>query len=371
MSTYHKKICHLTSVHSKFDTRIFHKECKTLVNAGYAVTLVVQNEKDEVIDGVRIKAVKTPKNRRERILKTTKQVYERALECNADIYHFHDPELIPVGLKLKRKGKMVIYDVHEDVPQQILGKAWIPKPFRKIISYLVKSYTDVAVKQFDAIVGATPHITRQFLSLNDRAVNINNYPILKELFVEDLDWAEKERAVCYVGGITVERGIYNMVKAMEKVDGKLFLAGNFIDEKVKHNAQVLSGWGKIEELGFVDRNQVKEVFSKSIAGLLLVLPGPNVYGALPNKMFEYMSAGIAQITSNDPLWKELIEKDCKCGITVDPSNPTEIAEAINYLLANPKIAEQFGKNGRNAVEKKYNWEIESGKLINLYKELLS
>ena len=177
MSTYHKKVCHLTSVHPKIDTRIFYKECKTLVDAGYDVTLVVQNDKDEVIDGVKILCIDTPKNRKERMLHTTRHVYKRALECNADIYHFHDPELMPIGLKLKRKGKKVIYDVHEDVPRQILSKQWIPAPLRKIISWVIERIEIYAAKRFDCIVTATDYIAGHFVKLNNNVIAVKNYPI--------------------------------------------------------------------------------------------------------------------------------------------------------------------------------------------------
>lgn len=364
------KICHMTSVHALNDTRIFIKECKTLHKAGYNVTLIVQHDKDEVIDGILIKSIDKPKNRRERMVKNTRQVYQRALECDADIYHFHDPELIPVGLTLIRRGKKVIYDVHEDVPEQILGKGWIPKILRRVISVIIKIYTNYAARKFDAIVGATPHITRQFELINPLSINVNNYPLLNELFIHEDKRTQKEQAVCYVGGISVARGIYNMVNAMEMVDGRLILGGTFENQTVARTARSMSGWSKVDELGFISREEVKKIFAKSVAGLLLVLPGPNVFGALPNKMFEYMSAGIPQITSNDPLWKPIIDES-RCGITVDPTKPEQIAEAINYLLTHPAEALEMGRNARKAVEEKYNWEAEAPKLIRLYKELLT
>ncbi|MFP3338875.1 glycosyltransferase, partial [Micrococcus sp. SIMBA_131] len=123
---------HLTSVHSPHDIRIFIKECKSLYKEGYDVTYIVPNATSEIKDGVNIIGVPSDaSNERNRMIKTTKAVYEAALKVDADIYHFHDPELIPTGLKLKRKGKKVIHDIHEDVPRQILEKQWIPSPLRK------------------------------------------------------------------------------------------------------------------------------------------------------------------------------------------------------------------------------------------------
>ncbi len=362
-------ICHITSVHSANDIRIFHKECKTLFNAGYAVTLVVQNEKDEVIDGVRIMAVKTPKNRLERILKTTKQVYKRALECNADIYHFHDPELIPIGLKLKRKGKKVIYDVHEDVPRQILSKHWIPAPLRRIVSWGVEKTENYAAKRFDYIVTATPYIRDRFIKISKHTVDVNNYPLLSELHIPEVNWDNKEQVVCYVGGIGQIRGINEMVEAIGMTDHQLLLAGKFASNSEREMVINKPGWKQVIELGHIDRTGVREVLAKSIAGLVLFHPEPNHINAQPNKMFEYMSAGLPVIASNFPLWKEIVEGN-KCGICVDPLNVNEIADAMNWIFNNPYEAMKMGENGRRAVEDKYNWEQEAIKLRKIYEGLL-
>jgi glycosyltransferase involved in cell wall biosynthesis len=82
-----------------------------------------------------------------------------------------------------------------------------------------------------------------------------------------------------------------------------------------------------------------------------------------------MSAGIPVIASNFPLWREIIEGN-NCGICVDPLNPQEISEAIQYLINHPEAAAEMGKNGSQAVETKYNWEQEAQKLLSLYQELL-
>jgi len=364
-----KKICHLSSVHKLNDTRIFYKECKSLNKAGYDVTLVVQNDKDEVIDGVRVIGVDTPKNRKERMSRTTRQVYQRALECNADIYHFHDPELIPIGLRLKRKGKKVIYDVHEDVPRQILSKHWIPGPLRKTISWTIEKIENYAAKRFDYIVTATPYIRDRFLKINRNSVDINNFPLLSELHISNTDWSSKEKMVCYVGGIGRVRGIQEMVQAIGMTSYSMLLVGNFTLSAEREITVNNKGWRQVMELGHINRTEVKEVLARSMAGLVLFHPEPNHINAQPNKMFEYMSAGIPVIASNFPLWNEIIEGN-NCGICVDPLNVNEIANAINWIMDNPEQSKQMGENGRKAVEEKYNWEQEEIKLLRKYEELL-
>ena len=159
-----KKICILTSVHSVFDTRIFHKEAKTLVHAGYNVTLVAQHSKNEIVDGVKIIALLKPRNRFMRIFGLTWRVFYLALRQGANIYHFHDPELILVGIVLRLLGKKVIYDVHEDVPKQILNKEWIGNvSIRKIAAFIMNIVEQIGGLLFNRIVVATADIAKNFL----------------------------------------------------------------------------------------------------------------------------------------------------------------------------------------------------------------
>ena len=362
------KVCILTSVHPPFDTRIFHKEAKSLARAGYDVTLIAQHDKNEIVDGIRILPLSKPKNRLERMTKTVWSVYRKALDLDADIYHFHDPELIPVGLLLKFHGKRVIYDVHEDVPRQNLSKSYIPAAFRRPISLMIGVLEAFSARRFDGVVTATPFINRRFLELRAITVNVNNYPLGSELYEKENQWKNKEKVVCYVGGIAGIRGAFEMVEAVGKTKYRLLLAGN-IETDIEKGLKQMPGWRQVDALGFVDREDVRATMARSMAGMVLFHPEPNHIDAQPNKMFEYMSAGIPVIASNFPLWREIIE-GAKCGICVDPLNPEEIAEAIQFIVEHPAEAEQMGKNGRRAVEERYNWGMEEKKLIGLYRETL-
>jgi glycosyltransferase involved in cell wall biosynthesis len=342
-----------------------------LANAGYQVSLVVADGKgDELIDGVSIHDVGTSSGRLDRIRKVTKRVLARAIEIDASIYHFHDPELIPAGLKLKRLGKRVIFDSHEDVPKQLLGKPYLNTLARVLLSEIFKTYEYWTCKKFDAIVTATPFIRDKFIRINSRTVDINNFPLLGELS-SDAGWVEKRPEVCYVGGIAQIRGVCELVRAMGEVksSARLQLAGTFSEPSIGNDVKAYPGWCRVDELGHVDRTGVREILRRCVAGIVTFLPAPNHIDSQPNKMFEYMSAGVPVIASNFPLWREIIQGN-DCGVCVDPGDSKAIAEAIDFLAMNPDAARAMGERGKNAVCEKYNWSVEERKLLALYSEIL-
>jgi len=341
-----------------FDTRIFHKEANSLARAGYDVTLIAQHGKEEIVDGIRIIPLPKPKNRFERMTRTVWQAYRRAHKIDADVYHFHDPELIPIGLLLKLQGRRVIYDVHEDVPRQILSKKYIPRYLRHTIACALEKIENFATKQFDAIITATPFIRDRFIRSGCCAIDVNNFPILSEWYILDIDWSLKERAVCYSGCIADIRGIFEMIEAIDKTNNvNLLITGWFSPANLKNQLVAISAWANVVDLGQLNQREVAQILYKSMAGLVLLHPIINYLDALPVKMFEYIAAGIPVIASNFPLWKEIVE-GAKCGICVDPLNSEEIAVAIRWIIEHPSEAEQMGKNGRRAVEERYNWDME-------------
>lgn len=365
-------ITHLTSAHTRYDTRIFLKMCISLsTNKNFSINFIVADGKgDEVNNNVKIIDVGAKAGGRiSRMTKTVKKIFQKAVELDSDIYHLHDPELIPIGLKLKKLGKKVIFDSHEDVGKDITSKDWIPYVIRKLVSIIYNSYEKYACKKFDYIVTATPYIKDKFLNVNKNSIDINNFPILGELS-NDIPWNEKKDEICYVGGIAQIRGIKEVVKAMEfTTEAKLNLVGVFNEKALEKEIKSYNGWQNVNEHGFLGRDEVSNVMSYSKAGLVTFYPLPNHIDAQPNKMFEYMSAGLPIITSNFPLWKDIVEGN-NCGICLNPFEPKEIAQAIKYIISHAKEAEQMGQNGKNAVIEKYNWQVEEKKLFKVYEELI-
>ena len=182
MSMERKKICHITSAHARYDTRVFENECVSLANAGYDVFLVVNdNLPDELIKGVHIVSTgKEVKRRIDRMLNGVNGVLEKSVEINADIYHLHDPELLRVAGSLLKKGKKVIFDAHEDTELQILDKDWIPLFIRKPVAKIYGFYSANILRKLSGIITVTPNFVEKYKKINSNTIFVTNYPIVTE-----------------------------------------------------------------------------------------------------------------------------------------------------------------------------------------------
>ncbi len=361
-------IVHFASNHDALDVRIFVKQARTLVEEGYDVTVVAPHDRDETRDGVRILAVPKPTSRRERMTRTAHAVYRRARELDADIYHFHDVEMIPWAVLLKLQGKRVIYDVHEDRPKQMLSKEWIDPRMRPLVARSARLADRLSGRLFDRIIAVTPSIAESFPPGKTHVVQ--NFPIAKAFDSDhDAPYRERPNDVVFVGGVSRIRGIFEMTRAIDvvprRLDARLVLVGTFDDEEVAASAKALPGWSRIHALGWQPRERVGRVLGNARAGLVLYHPEPNHVAAQPNKLFEYMSAGIPVIASDFALWRDIVA-DAACGLLVDPLDPDAIGAAIVWLLEHEEEAATMGSNGRAAVRDRFNWPAESRGLLDVY-----
>lgn len=364
-----KKVCHMTSAHARYDVRILIKQCRSLAKHGYDVTLIVNDDKsDEIIDGVKIISTGfIPNSRLDRFVNSKKRMMKKAIEVNADIYQFHDPDLISIGNKLKKYGKKLIFDSHEDVPQQIEDKEWIPKIIRKSVAKIYQIYEKSSVKNYDGVISVTPHIVERFKSINKNSIMVTNYPIID---INENIIRKPTKAVCFAGGISEQWSHDKIIRAIEDIDGIKYILAGAAENEYLNMLKSFPAWQKVEYRGKVPHAEVKSIYAESIAGMALnISTQAKGQGTLGNtKLFEFMEAKLPVICSNYTLWEEIIDK-YKCGICVDPNNADEIKNAVNYIINNPEEARTMGENGRMAVIEKFNWGTQEKILLDLYQKL--
>ena len=364
------RVVHLTSVHAPDDVRIVHHELKTLAEQGAEVALIAPSHVRVTPEGVRVVYVPVPASRWQRMTRTTRAVYRAAISADADIYHFHDPELIPIGILLRVRGKRVIYDVHEDYARQILTKEWIPKVLRRALGTGTALLETIAARFLSGMVAATPAIARRFPE--HKTVVVQNYPLLEEFEISPvIPYHQRAFRIAYIGGISLIRGVFEMVRSMELIpdslDAKLMLGGAFESASLEEEVRGLPGWSRVDFLGWRSRQQVVDLLHSVRAGLVLFHPVPNHVEAEPNKLFEYMCAGLPIVASDFPLWREIVGKT-ECGLLVDPLDPSAIAGAIRWIFEHPDESAAMGERAQEAARTRYNWDGEARKLLEFYRK---
>ena len=361
-----KSVSHVSIRHNPFDTRIFLKECKTLSKNDYDVSFIVPHTSNEEVDKIKIISLKKSNSKFYKVFKNIPAALSKCFETNSDIYHFHDPELIPIGLILKLKRKKVIYDAHEDHPKDVFEKLW-PMPL-KIITFIYFSVLGkLASLFFDKIVAATPHISSKYP--DKKTVLLRNFPILELIDKsKKVEIKSDNLLIIYQGGITKLRGVKQVIESLGEVNEKveLLLFGKW-EVGFEEECKKLKGWKKTKYLGVIEQEKLYGYGKSADIGIINYLSSPNNDDSLPNKPFEYMACSLPIIMSNFSHWKEMF-KDC--ALFSNPEDPESIANNIQILAKDKKLRKEMGKKGRALVEKEYNWEKESKKLVDMYNELI-
>ncbi|HZT54346.1 MAG TPA: glycosyltransferase family 4 protein [Gaiellaceae bacterium] len=360
------RVVHLASQHPADDVRILRKECRSLAAAGYEVHLVAPEAADGTWAGVRLHGFPLPKGgyRPLQILRRLWRAWRVTRGLRPRLCHFHEPVLLPVGLLSKLQGARLVYDVHEDHLAALADG-----PYRERWKQLgLRACEALARRVCDGFVAATPAIARSLPP--ERTVVVRNYALPDE-FVPARSAADAEPVAVYVGVITRGRALREMVEAAGRLrdpSARLRLIGSFAPAELEQEARVLPGWSRVDYLGPLGRPLVAEHLAAARVGLVLFHPQPNHVEALPNKLFEYMAAGLPVVASDFPSWRRLLEP-IGCARFVDPLDPAQIAAAIEELLADAERAREMGRRGAAAVRERFNWQAEEPELLALYARL--
>ncbi len=371
MCHINNRIVHVTSVHPSGDARVLHKQCCSIASAGYDVHLVVAGEEDREYCGVKIHSVSKPSNRLFRAIVTTVQVAKKAVSLKPSIIQFHDPELIPVMLLLRAMRYKIVYDIHEDYVTSISQKEYLLRPLAIVAGKIFGAFEQLASRAFKCLL-AEKYYSERF----PKGIHVLNYPLREILPADDKQNIIPDSIrVLYTGFHYLDRGGHNHANIVNMIpDAEVYMVGRCSRSWAEHLYEIVyDNKERLHLTGVGHHVPFTEIMDRYIsgnwtAGLAVFPPKEHHKRKELTKFYEYMAAGIPVICSNFPVWKNLIE-GIGAGITVDPKDPDELADAINYLHENPELAAEMGRKGRQAVMDKYLWEFEAEKLLEVYKNM--
>lgn len=357
-------VCHFTSVHPRYDPRIFLKQCSSLAKKYNTVLIVADGLGNETRNNIKIIDVgKNNRGRISRILFTSYKVYKAALKIRADIYEFHDPELLPFGWLLKNKNKKVIFDMHEDTAGQLLLRDWVPTLLKTTLSLLYASIEKVILRKMDLIFVPQQFMEEKYRSIN-KIVTIHNYPLTN--FYPDISFKKQVKGLLYVGSISKPRGILNMLNMLTHVNTSLTLVGKFTDDLLAKNAKKHPAWHKVTYLGELPYEEVKKIYSENLVGLI---PFENI-GQYRHthviKVFEYMAYGLPIIMPNFGGWPNF-NKRYNVGLTTNTEEPEQFARVVETILESS--VDLYSKNGRKFVKQEFLWDSVEKHLFDSYEKL--
>ena len=371
-----RRVCILSSVHSALDTRIFHKQARTLAAAGYRVRLVAQHERDAWQDGVEIRALppNTPRSRRPLLWW---RLLLEALRSRSDIFHIHDPELLPLGLLLKAlTGRAVIYDAHEYYGDEVRTRHWIPASLRGLAGWLTERVEKGVAAHLAAVVTVNENMNARFLRVQPRSAAIHNYPPAE--YFPRMASASRPRGVVYAGVLTAERGLETIYRAGRilharfpeleiAVAGPLDWSG--LDPAIPRDAASWRHDAGVSFLGALPQPQIPPLLRSAAAGWIPFRATPNNIRSTPNKLLEYMAAELPVVASDFGYMRAIVA-DAGCGLLAPADDAAAQAQQLAWLLDHPAEARAMGARGRAAVLARYTWAPEGEKLLRLYRDLI-
>ena len=292
----------------------------------------------------------------------------KLLVTKADILYSHDIfPLLPVYLVAKLKKIPFVYDAHEFWH----GNSHIEdRPFMKKIW---TTYEKFFIQRADKVITVSDPIAEELKNiyeLEDIKVYTNlpmkkEIPVNREFLHEKLNIDKKKKMILYQGHILFNNGLDDVVKAFVKVDKNavLVLLG---DGKEKETLKELSKELNLDKrIFFLDEVPHDQLINYTVCadiGLCLIKnSGKSFYWSTPNKMFEYIQAGIPQLASDFPEISKIV-KDNIVGKVIDPSDQDLIAETLNIMLNDQGSLRAMKENCKNVCQK-YSWDSFEGKLI--------
>lgn len=351
------------------DVRL-EKEAKTLANAGHDVTLVgwqrfgnapVQEKRHRYT--IRRLKFRAPVEKGVILYLPIWWILALfwLLKEDWDVVHAADLDTyVPAILAAKFRGKQLVYDIFDFYADLVVLPAYVRNCVAAFDIYLMRFA--------DAVIVVDPSRLRQIGKDGDNGINIvyNSPEDSRHLATMDIrkeQW--KPFKIFYAGILGEGRDFESVIHAAKEIGDVLVEFAGF-----GYYAEYLRSISEQEpHVTFIGRIPYDDVISRTLqSDLLFALYDPDVPNnryASPNKLFEAMMCGKPILISDGTAMAEIVREE-KCGFVVPYGDADAIKHAILTLKKNPALCKHLGKNGRDAYEKKYNWEIMEERLLKIY-----
>jgi len=375
-----KTICMVTSIHPDFDVRIM-KEANFLLDHGFNVHLICPwNCRQVKIPGIIFLTFKRATKRALRFINYFR-ISKYLLKRKYDLYHFHDIDILPLFCLVKiLTKKPVIYDIHENYPDEMLVRYWVPDSLRWILYYFTKYLQLICAYFIRNLILVVPSQEADFSSLRYNKIIIRNFASKTLLETKQDNYETRNDAIIFTGIHYIAAGSILFLdiakKILEKFPNLQFYCIDWFEGDYLLKKQMFtyieshSMKNKIIFLPPIRPDKIMSYLNTATIGLAPYLRVIKNIKGIPTKIFEYMAAGLPIVCSNLPLLKEIIEKE-KLGLVADPENVDDFVEKISFLIYNRSLAKEMGENGTRAFINQYSWEVESLKLKKFYESFLS
>jgi glycosyltransferase involved in cell wall biosynthesis len=373
------KVCHFSTVHPAIDARIRDRECLTLTKAGAELLLYAVHDRNEAYQGLQIRALPKQTSRLKRFTYAGIAI-KPVLDQRPSVIHFHDPELIVIMLRVKKKCKhiKVVFDCHEDSVSHIGLKEYIPRYVKFFIAKMVKYYFKKAALEFDGVITADEGTNAIFKNYGAQPEILFNFPP-GEIYYQEPDWnfANRPYDIIYPG-CTPRYHLQTMFRTAHALKKRglitrwLIMAHlDFQDatQWVRDQMEALDLQGMFDFQPVVPLCELPQFLRKAKIG---IIPLPNVakfHSNIPSKLFDFLLSGLPVVLSDLPPSKPFIQ-GLDIAIPVKPDDAESYADAIMELLTNNARMTAMGRKAREIAFNRYTWETQAPKLIEMYKKLL-
>jgi glycosyltransferase involved in cell wall biosynthesis len=363
-----------------------YKEAKTLVKAGYEVTIVCRMEKmdkskNEQYEGFKIQRVLCPHPPLEtsRIIrlnhnrKNSHNVAKKIIELKPDVIHCHDLNTLAEGVRARNKLKVpLVYDSHEDWPLLELAKS-----NSKIVYQITRLYEKRLLKKVTHRIVAASGQARLLTSGN--SLLLMNCPSKKFMENADPDTIinkydlKNKIVITYHGGVDQKKGIIEMIEVAKILTGKhkniKFMVIGGGHEPFYDMVKKLAIEHFFIFTGRVEYSEIPSYLKASDICYAVQRPTRQYAIGTPTKILEGLAAGISILGNAEfPVLKDIV-KQRKTGILVR-CEVKDIVRGLSILIKDKNLRRKMGENGQKAMLEKYNWESQAKKLVDFYRSIL-